>query len=84
MMIFTVFDNNSDMGANATIATKTGHKRGYEAAERIFTERGVVSNRYRVFRQDVKKSWYPRTLTNLFGELEGMGPFPWAFGLLIN
>jgi len=81
MMIFTIFDNHSDMGANSLVATRTGHKRGYDAAERFFDERGVVCHKYRVFRQDIKKKYHPRTLTNLFGELENLGKFPWAFGL---
>jgi hypothetical protein len=81
MMIYTVFDNNSDINANATIAARTGHKAGYEACENFFKERGVVCHKYRVFRQDIKKPWYPRTLTNLFGEISSLGPFPWAFGL---
>ena len=84
MLTFTVFDNNSDVHANSLVATRTGHKRGFDACERVFEERDVCKHKYRVFRQEVDKAWHPKTLTNLWGEIEGMGPYPWAFGLQIN
>jgi hypothetical protein len=81
MQSFAAFDNNSDVQTNSLVAQRTGHKRGFEACERIFDERGVTKHKYRIFRQEVDKPWHPKTLTNIWGELENMGPFPWAFGI---
>lgn len=78
---FSCFDNNSDVTANASIATKTGRKAGYDAAEQLFEERNCVCHKYRLLRKDAQNKLHPKVMTNIFGEIEGLGPFPWVFDL---
>lgn len=81
MQIFSAFDNNSDVGANLLIAQRLGHRQAYLAAEAHFKDMGVVCHKYRIFRQDATKPWHPKVITNMFGEIPGMGKFPVIFGL---
>ena len=81
MIIFSVFDNNSDVGTNLLVAGRLGHRKSFLAAESHFENMGVVCHKHRIFRQDATKPWHARTMSNLFGDIPGMGKFPVIYGL---
>ena len=81
MQIFPAFENNSDVGANLLIARRLGQRPAYLAFEQHCKDMAVVCHKHLIFRQDATKPWHPRAVTNMFGEIPGMGKFPVIFCL---
>ena len=79
MTDFILFDNSADIHSNQNIARKTGHGTGYKTAMKVFQKRQVASHSYVILRRHRKSAHDPKTITNLFGEIERMGSFPWIF-----
>ena len=46
---------------------------------KVFQKRQVASHSYVILRRHRKSAHDPKTITNLFGEIERMGSFPWIF-----
>jgi hypothetical protein len=78
MSLFVLFRNNTDVGMNGTISTKLGCRGAYNIAMKLFKARKIGRYQYLIIRQDVDDD-DPSILTNLFGELEALGPFPLIF-----
>jgi len=79
MTDYVLFDNSADIYSNQNIARKTGHGVGYKTAMKVFEKRNIASHGYVILRRHRKNVNEPKTFTNLFGEIEGMGDFPWLF-----
>jgi hypothetical protein len=79
MSDFILFDNSNDIYSNQNIARKTGHGGGYKTAMEVQKQRNVVKHGYVCLRRHRIHPNEPKTFTNIFGEVEGMGCFPWVF-----
>ena len=82
MTDFVLFDNSNDIYSNQNIARKTGHGRGYKTATEVFKKREIICFGYVILRRHRNSKNDPKTFTNLFGEISGMGNFPWIFFLI--
>jgi len=79
MSDFVLFDNSNDIYSNQNIARKAGHGTGYKTAMDVFKKRNIVCHGYVVLRRHRLTPNDPKTFTNIFGEVDGMGCFPWIF-----
>lgn len=79
MTDYVLFDNSADIHSNQNIARKTGHGVGYKTAMKVFEKRHIARHSYVILRRHRRTVNDPKTFTNLFGEIEGMGKFPWLF-----
>lgn len=81
MSDYALFNNSGDIHCNQTVASKTGHGPGFKSAMAAFAERGIPNYNYVILRRHREKPNEVKTFTNLFGEIPGMGDFPWVFDL---
>ena len=79
MTDYILFDNSADIHSNQNIARRTGHGNGYKTAMKVFDKRRIAHHGYVILRRHRRSANEPKTFTNLFGEIEGMGNFPWLF-----
>lgn len=79
MTDFVLFDNSNDIYSNQNIARKTGHGNGFKTAMDVFKKRDIVRHNYVILRRHRNSRNDPKTFTNLFGEISGMGQYPWIF-----
>ena len=79
MTDYVLFDNSADVHSNQNIARKTGHGTGYKTAMKVFDKRKIARYGYVILRRHRHTANDPKTISNLYGEIEGMGEFPWIF-----
>jgi hypothetical protein len=74
-----LFHNNVNVNTNLLIAKNLGHEEDYKAAMEEFKDKGVTRHGYVVIRKDNYKPTSPACYSNMFGELEQLGPNPVLF-----
>ena len=67
------------MRTNTTIANNTGCRAGYDAAQKLFRQRHIFCYSYVCMRGDQKTRNSVKVCTNLYGEIEDLGKWPWVF-----
>lgn len=81
MTAYVLFKNNTDCGMNKTIATKTGEVTAFNSATQLAKERRIPAYFYIIFNRDTVNVDQAKVMTNYFGEIPGLGPWLWIFGL---
>lgn len=79
MSAYILFKNNTDVGMNKTIATKTGELYGYNSAEKLFKSRKIPAYFYVIIQRDITVRDQVKVFSNYFGEIPGLGAAPWLF-----
>ena len=79
MSAYILFKNNTDVGMNRTIATKTGELYGYNSAEKLFKARKIPAYFYVILIRDITLRDQVKVVSNYFGEIPGLGDAPWLF-----
>jgi len=76
-----LFKNATDVRSNTYIANMLGCRPGYNAAMKLFEQRGIFCYGYVVCRADVFDEYSVKCATNLYGEIPKLGPNQWVFDL---